>query len=100
MKNKIIKTLAKAKTNFKNMSKEIYNFEKEARFDKTSSTQLIKWLKEEIENYKKAKSKVIKQNKLMDIICLAIQISRRENIDLDVAWVKRWEKSKKYLEKR
>lgn len=37
MKNKIIKTLVKTKTNFNKMSDEIYNFEKKAGFEKTSS---------------------------------------------------------------
>lgn len=97
--HKIIKTLVKTKTNFNNMSKEIHNFEKQAGFDKTSSKQLVKWLKEEIKNYEEAKSKVIKQNKLMDILCLTIQISRRENMNLDNAWIRWWWKSKKYLKK-
>lgn len=87
------------KTNFKEMSKEIHNFEKEAKFDKTSSDRLVEWLGEEIKNYKKEKSKVKKQNKLMDIIILAIQISRRENMNLDKAWKRWWWKSKKYLGK-
>jgi hypothetical protein len=97
MKNKILETLVKTKTNFNQMSKEIYNFEKKAGFEKTSSGQLVKWLGDEVENYKKEKSKVRKQNKLMDIICLSMQISRRENMNLDNAWKRWWWKSKKYL---
>jgi hypothetical protein len=100
MKHKIIETLVKTKTNFNQISKEIHNFEKEAGFDKTSSEQLIKWLREEVENYKKAKSKIVKQNKLMDIINLTIQISRREKMNLDDAWKRWWWKSKKYLNKK
>ncbi len=100
MKHKIIDTLVNTKTNFNQISKEIYNFEKKAGFDKTSSEQLIKWLEEEIENYKKTKSKIIKQNKIMDIINLSIQISRREDMDLDKAWKRWWWKSKKYLDKK
>lgn len=94
---KIISTLAKTKTNFKNMSKGIHNFEKETGFDKTSSAKLIEWLEDEVENFKKEKSRIRKQNKLMDIICLEIQISRRENMNLDNAWKRWWWKSKKYL---
>jgi hypothetical protein len=97
MKQKI--TASKSRTNFKQLSEELYTFEKKAKFDKTSTEQLIKWLEEEIQNYKKAKSKVIKQNKLVDIICLTLQISRREKMDLDHAWKRWWWKSNKYLKK-
>ena len=97
MKNKM--SSSKIKTNFSKMSKELYDFEKEAKFDKTPTKQLVIWLEEEIQNYKKSKSKTIKQNKLMDIICLAIQISRREKMDLDHAWKRWWWKSLKYLKK-
>jgi hypothetical protein len=99
MKNKILETLTKTKTNFNQMSNEIYNFEKKAGFDKTSSEQLVKWLGEEVKNYKKEKSKVRKQNKLMDIIILAVQTSRRENMNMDEAWKRWWWKSRKYLSK-
>jgi hypothetical protein len=90
----------KNKTNFNQLSKQLFEFEKETGFYKTSSRQLIKWLEEEIKNYKKAKSKIIKQNKIMDIINLAIQISRRENMNLDNAWNRWWWKSKKYLKNK
>lgn len=86
-------------TNFNEMSEKIYEFEKQASFDNTSSDKLVEWLGEEVANYKKEKSKIRKQNKLMDIICLAIQISRRENMNLDKAWLRWWWKSKKYLRK-
>ena len=81
----------------KELSKEVYNFEKKAGFDKTSSNQLIKWLEKELNNYKKAKSKKVKQNKLMDIIILAVQISRRDKVNLDSALKRWWKDSKKYL---
>ena len=81
------------------MSKEIYQFEKQAKFDKTSTTELTKWLEEEVKNYQQAKSKTIKQNKLMDIIILSIQISRREKMNLDTEWKQWWWKSQKYLKK-
>jgi len=97
MKQEITKS--KTRTNFKQLSKELHDFEKKANFDNTSTKQLINWLEEEVQNYKKAKSKVIKQNKLMDIICLSIQISRREKMDLDQAWNRWWWKSNKYLKK-
>lgn len=97
MPNKIISS--NIKTNFKDMSKELYQFEKAAGFEKTSTNQLIVWLEEEVQNYKKSKSKTIKQNKLVDIICLTLQISRREKMDLDHAWKRWWWKSKKYLKK-
>ena len=100
MKHKIIDSIVKTKTNFSRMSKEIHNFEKEVGFDKTSSQQLIKWLREEVENYKKAKSKIVKQNKLIDIINLAIQLSRRDKMDLDSAWKRWWWKSRKYLDEK
>jgi hypothetical protein len=85
------------KTNFNKLMKEISAFEKKADFEKTSKTQLIKWLKEEIKNYEKAKTNLIKKNKLMDIIVLVMQIAKRENISLDDAWKKWWKKSEKYL---
>lgn len=50
--HKIIHTLVKTETNFNNMSKEIHTFEKQAGFEKTSSKQLVKWLKEEIDKTK------------------------------------------------
>ena len=87
------------KTNFNQMSKKLYDFEKGASFERTSTKQLIKWLEKEVQNYKKAKSKIVKQDKLIDIICLAMQISRRDKISLDQAWKRWWQKSKKYLEK-
>ena len=80
------------------MSDEIYKFEKKAGFDNTSSEQLVKWMNEEVKNYEDARTKIIKRNKLMDIICLCIQISRREDMDLDSAWKKWWRKSRKYLD--
>jgi hypothetical protein len=97
MKRKILSP--KTKTNFKQMSKDLHSFEKQAKFDKTTTKQLIKWLEDEIQNFKKSKTKVIKQNKLMDIICLAMQISRREKMNLDHAWKRWWWKSQKYLKK-
>jgi hypothetical protein len=100
VKYKIIQTLAEPPTNFNKLSKEIYEFEKETGFNKTSLEQLTKWLEEEVNNYKKEKSKIKKQNKIMDIICLAIQISRRENMNLDNAWKRWWWKSKKYDRKK
>jgi hypothetical protein len=90
----------KMKTNFNSLSKEIYEFEKKAGFVNTSKKQLIKWLEEEIKNYQKAKTKVIKKNKLLDIIVLVMQISRRENISLDDGWERWWKKSQKYLRRR
>lgn len=84
------------KTNFDDLSKEIYEFEKEAGFDKTPKKQLVKWLKDEIRNYEKAKSKLIKRNKLMDILALIFQISRREGMSMDSAWKRWWWKSRKY----
>jgi len=94
---KLTNSIVKTKTNFNKISRDIHNFEKQAGFDKTSVSQLTKWLKEETENYKKAKTKIIKRNKILDIICLAIQISRREGMNLDDAWKRWWWKSKKYL---
>lgn len=85
------------KTNFDKLNKEIHKFEKKAGFEKTSKKQLVKWLKEEIKNYENAKTKLKKENKLMDIIILVTQIARRENISLDEAWVKWWKKSERYL---
>jgi hypothetical protein len=85
------------KTNFDKSIKEIYNFEKKAGFEKTSKKQLVKWLKNEIKNYEKAKTKIIKRNKLMDIIVLVKQLARRENMSLDEAWSRWWKKSRKYL---
>ena len=85
------------KTNFDNLIKEIYEFEKKCGFDKTSKDKLVGWLEEEIKNYKKAKTKIIKRNKLMDIICLVMQIARRDNMSLDEAWKRWWWKSRKYL---
>jgi hypothetical protein len=87
------------KTNFDRLMQEIYSFEKNAGFDKTSKPQIAKWLKEELANYRKAKTKLIKQNKLMDIIILVMQIARRENMSLDEAWIKWHKKSKKYLKR-
>jgi hypothetical protein len=89
----------KSKTNFDKLSKEIYAFEKKAGFDRTPKTQLIKWLKEEIKNYEKAKSELIKRNKLMDIMVLVFQIARREGMSVDSAWKRWWWKSRKYLGK-
>jgi hypothetical protein len=84
-------------TNFNKLSKEIHNFEKKASFEKTSTKQLEQWLKREAENYKNEKSKVKKENKLIDIMVLVFQISRRENINLDKAWKFWWINSRKYL---
>ena len=99
MKQNITHNLTSTKTNFNQMSKEIYDFEKKARFDLTSTIELTKWLEVEIKNYQQAKSKTVKQNKLMDIIILTMQISRREKMDLDNAWKRWWQKSQKYLKK-
>jgi hypothetical protein len=99
VKHTSINKLTNTKTNFNQMSKEIYEFEKEARFNLTSTIELRRWLEEEVKNYKEAKSKAIKQNKLMDIIILSMQISRREKMDLDTEWKRWWQKSKKYLKK-
>ena len=82
---------------FDKLNKEISKFEKKAGFDKTSKAQLVKWLEEEVNNYKKAKTKLIKRNKLMDIIVLVMQIAKRENMSLDEAWKRWWKKSEKYL---
>jgi len=87
----------KSKINFNKISEEVYDFEKKVGFDKTSKSQLMKWLKKEIKNYEKAKSKSIKQNKLIDIMVLVFQISRREGMSIDSAWKKWWVNSKKYL---
>jgi hypothetical protein len=96
MKKKIKEIKIKCKTNFNELSKEIYDFEKKRGYGKTSIAQLTKWLEEEVHNYKKAKSKIIKRNKLMDIICLTLQISRREGMSLDDAWKRWWWKARKY----
>jgi len=85
------------KTNLDKLTKEINIFENKAGFNKTSKEKLKRWLKEEVNNYNKSKSKEEKQNKLIDIIILITQIARRDNISLDEAYIK-WEiKSKKYL---
>lgn len=85
------------KTNLDKISKSIYQFEKKAHFDKTSKKKLVKWLAEEVKNYKKAKTLSIKSNKLADIICLVMQIARREHISLDKALKKWFLNSRKYL---
>jgi len=85
------------KTIFDNLTKEIYEFEKKAGFDRTSKKQLIKWLEKEVNNYQKANNQVIKKNKLIDIVVLVMQIARRDKISLDDAWEKWWKKSKEYL---
>jgi hypothetical protein len=83
--------------NFDELKEEIYRFEKKAGFDKTSKEQLTKWLREEVDNYENAKTKLIKRNKLIDIIVLVIQIARRDNMSLEEAWKRWWKKSEKYL---
>jgi len=85
------------KTNFDKLIKEIYTFEKKAGFDKTPKKTLTNWLQKELNNYKKAKSKPKKENKLSDMIVLIMQIAIRENISLDKAWKIHWKKSQKYL---
>lgn len=85
------------KTNFNQLSKEVFKFERKAGFDKTSKKQLVKWVSDELRKYKGSKSKSVKSNKLMDIVVLVLQISRREKIDLDAAWKMWWKKSGKYL---
>ena len=85
------------KTNFDKLTKEIYEFEKRGDFDKTSKKQLIKWLKKEISNYQKTNNKIVKKNKLIDIIVLVMQIARRDKILLDEAYKVWWKKSRKYL---
>jgi hypothetical protein len=64
------------KSVFDKLSKEVYEFEKKSGFENTSKGQLIKWLKEEIKNYEKSKTNIIKRNKLIDIIILVVQIAR------------------------
>lgn len=87
----------KSKISFNKISKEVYNFEKKVGFDKTSKAQLVKWLKKEVKNYEKTNSKSVKQNKLIDIMVLVFQISRREGMSIDSCWKKWWIDSKKYL---
>lgn len=79
------------------MVEKVHGFEKKAGFEKTPKKQLVGWLKKEIKNYEKAKTKLIKQNKLMDITVLVMQIAKREDISLNKAWKRWWRKSKKYL---
>ena len=86
-------------TNFDKLLKEIHNFEKKANFEKTSKKQLTVWINKELKHYQKAKTKSLKQNKLMDIIVLVLQIAKRDKISLDVAWKQWWKKSEKYLNK-
>lgn len=88
------------KTNFDKLMKEVQEFEKKARFDKTSKKQLIEWLEEEIKNYKNAKTNIIKRNKLMDIIILDMQLAIREGYSLDDAYKRWWWKSQKYLKEK
>jgi len=49
------------KSNLDRLKNQIHNFWE--GFDKTDKKKLIKWV--EIRNYKKAKTKLIKKNKLM-----------------------------------
>ena len=97
MGKEIIEKLMKTKTNFNLMSGEIYNFEKLAGFDGTSEVRLIEGLKKEIEEYEEAGSELRRKNKLMDMIVLVMQISRRRGVSLDDAWPWWWRKSGKYL---
>jgi len=99
MMDKTIKNLLGLKTNLDKMSKDVHEFEKAAGFDETSEKRLILALKKEIKEYEVAGSKVKKQNKLMDMVVLVMQISRRKSISLDDAWVRWWKKSAKYLGK-
>ena len=99
MEKKEEQTFMKINTNFDNISKEIYEFEKLAGFSQTSEKRLIEALKNEIKEYEEFKSNLSKRNKLMDIIILSIQISRRRNMSLDDAWKNWWKKSRKYLGK-
>jgi len=87
------------KTNFDKMSEKVHEFEKAAGFDGTSEEKLIKALKHEIKEYESIEGKVKKKNKLMDVIVLTMQISRRKNMSLDDAWVRWWKKSEKYVGK-
>lgn len=87
------------KTNFDELSNKIYDFEKLAGFDKSSEEILIKALKNEITEYESCKNNIKKKNKLMDIIVLALQISRRKKFSMDKEWAKYWKKNKKYLGK-
>lgn len=79
------------------LSQQVYELEKEAGFQNTKKEKLLSWIKEELKNYEKTKEKSEKQNKLVDIVILIMQIARRENISLDEAWNKWWIKSKKYI---
>ena len=79
--------------------KKVNDFEKKADFEDTSIKTLTSWLKKEIKEYENAKTKSKKANKLTDIIILVIQIAKREGINLDQAWKKWFEKSKKYYKK-
>lgn len=99
MVHKAIKDLLGLKTNLDKMSKNVYEFEKAAGFDGTVEDRLVLALKKEIKEYEAAGSKVIKKNKLMDMIVLVMQISRRKDISLDDAWVRWWKKSGKYVGK-
>ena len=84
-------------SNFDKLMKEISVFEKQTGFDKTPKKELVNRLKEEVKDYEKTEFKDIRENKLMDIIVLVIQLSIRENIYLDKAWIKWFKKSEKYL---
>ena len=80
-----------------NLMKEMNSWEKKTGFDKTDKKQLVKWIKKELKDYEKAKTKEVKENKLMDIIVLVMQIAKRDKASLDSAWKKWWIKSEKYL---
>jgi hypothetical protein len=80
-----------------NLAKEIKSFEKKAGFEKTSKKQLVLWLKKEIRNYEKSKTKRLKANKLIDIIILTTQLANRDKTDLDKALKIWWKKSRRYL---
>jgi hypothetical protein len=86
--------------NFDEAIEELAKFEKKAGFDKTSEAQLLEWINEEVDNYKGAKGSLVRRNKLMDIICLVMQIAKRNNMSLDAAWTRWWKKSEKYLRKK
>jgi hypothetical protein len=82
------------------LKKEIHEFEKKAGFDKTPKKKILKWLGEEVKNYRNAKSNEVRANKLIDILVLDLQLAIREGCSLDKAWDKWLVKSKKYINKR
>jgi len=95
----IIKKIRKEKPNFNKLANEIYEFEKEASFTKTSEKRLISALKNEIKEHETAEQKSKRDKKLINFIILTMQLAKRRNVSLDGLWNKWWLKSEKYLSK-